>query len=68
MEMKWSRGDIVRFVYCYDEDTKKLLISLGYTFMNEEKYKGRFSYRFINDGKKTVFNNNEVEFSNRLYC
>lgn len=59
---------MVRFIYCYDKNTKDTLMSLGYTFMDEGIYKGRQAYKFINDGKKIIFNNNEVEFSNKIYC
>lgn len=56
------------FIYAYDESTKEKLINNGYEFMNETNYKGKKAFLFINNGNKLNFTDDNLEFSNRLYC
>lgn len=57
-----------QFIYAYDASTKDKLIKNNYEFMNETNYKGKKAYLFINNGNKLNFTNDNLEFSNRLYC
>jgi hypothetical protein len=57
-----------QFIYAYDKITKEKLENNGYEFMNEINYKGKKAYLFINNGNKMNFTNDNLEFSNRLYC
>lgn len=59
----------MRFIYCYDDKAKEKLLSQGYTFIKNIKYKNRNSYLFINDGQadnNLSFSNEEIEYSNKL--
>lgn len=58
----------MNFIYCYDESTKEKLINNGFDFMNETNYKGKKAYLFINNGNKINFTNENIEFSNKMYC
>lgn len=57
-----------QFIYAYDEITRDKLKNNGYEFMNEINYKGKKAYLFMNNGNKINFTNDNLEFSNRLYC
>jgi len=58
----------LNFIYAYDESTKDKLIQNGYDFMNETNYKNKKAYLFINNGNKINFTNENIEFSNKIYC
>ena len=58
----------MNFIYCYDISAKDKLIKNGYDFMNETLYKGKKAYLFMNNGNKINFTNENLEFSNKMYC
>lgn len=58
----------MNFIYCYDDITKDKLIKNGYDFMNETTYKGKKAFLFMNNGNKINFTNDNLEFSNKMYC
>jgi hypothetical protein len=56
-----------KFIYAYDAKTKEELEKNNYEFICETKYKGKKAFLFSNkENSKITFNNNNLEFSNKL--
>ena len=56
------------FIQCYNLETKKLLESNGYTFINKIAMdKGNFVYIFLNNGKDMKFDETQVAYTNKMY-
>lgn len=63
-----SGGDNMKFIYCYDEESKEKLISKNYSFIREVKWHDKMAFLFINDGveDKLLFSNSNIELSNKM--
>ena len=56
------------FIQCYNLETKELLQSNGYTFINKIAMdKGNFVYIFLNNGKEMAFDETQVAYTNKMY-
>nr|DAH73538.1 MAG TPA: hypothetical protein [Caudoviricetes sp.] len=56
------------FVQCFDLETKNLLESNGYTYINKIAIeKGNFVYIFMNNGKDMVFDETQVAYTNKMF-
>lgn len=58
----------MKFIYCYDDNTKERMMLNGYEFISEVQFKGKTAFLFVNNSNKLKFTNEDkVEFSNKMY-
>ena len=59
-------GDIVKFIYAYDNETKEKLMGNNYKLMTTQILNDKKVFVFLNNGKKLNFESENVKFTNKL--
>ena len=59
-------GDIVNFIYAYDNQTKEQLMDNNYKLMATQILNGKETFVFLNNGKKLNFEEMDIKLTNKL--
>lgn len=59
-------GDIVKFIYAYDNETKEKLMGNNYKLMTTQILNDKKVFVFLNNGKKLNFDNMNINLTNKL--
>lgn len=59
-------GDILKFIYVYDNETKEKLLDKGYKLMTTQILNDKKVFVFLNNGKKLNFDNMNINLTNKL--
>ena len=59
-------GDIVKFIYVYDNETKEKLMGNNYKLMTTQILNDKKVFVFLNNGKKLNFDNMNINLTNKL--
>lgn len=59
-------GDIVKFIYAYDNETKEKLMGNNYKLMTTQILNDKKVFVFLNNGKKLNFEEMDIKLTNKL--